>query len=274
MLPKPKTGGRTGLWQDPTQLAAALLQLGSSRKEIRTYVEVGCFTAWTTAVVATYLQRVGHRLRGITIDVYNYTTLTHQILESLNVTFENRVNISAAQAARRLHPHRPHRPPVVDLCFIDAGHSFEGVSADFFEFAPHCATSMFHDIQDLHTMHLSNFSGGVPAFWHRLVSHSAAGRATSFTFQIAIQTPVFGLGILKPNSNGTAEPDVPFDSWPPWPPVCRSDECVQRHRTALGRAKAPLSASALQAEFCAAPTLNFERICSFRSQWLVGRPDI
>jgi hypothetical protein len=126
MLPRPFMG-HTGLWQDPSQLAAALLSLGASVREIRTYAEVGCFTAWTSAVVATYLQRVGHRLRGLTIDVRNETVLTHQILHSLNVTFELRSNVTAPQAARRLHPHRVRRPPPIDLCFIDAGHSYAGL---------------------------------------------------------------------------------------------------------------------------------------------------
>ena len=42
---------------------------------------------------------------------------------------------------------------------------------------------MFHDIQDTSTMHLKNFSGGVPLFWAHLTAHVQRSRLAEFTFQ-------------------------------------------------------------------------------------------
>ena len=87
-----------------------------------------------------------------------------------------------AHAARLL---KPTRRPLIDLCFIDAQHSYEGVKEDYAEFAPHCRSAMFHDIQDMSTWHLGNNSGGVPAFWDHLTSSVRPHRVTAITFQLA-----------------------------------------------------------------------------------------
>ena len=92
---KTSTGQKIGLWQDPSQFAAAMAYHGSSRHEIRSYIEVslcidlslslprprprpdpvpnpdpnpipnqvGCYTGWTALILTTYLQRIGHRVR-------------------------------------------------------------------------------------------------------------------------------------------------------------------------------------------------------------------
>ena len=66
-----------------------------------------------------------------------------------------------------------------DLCFIDAQHSYLGVKADYTEMAAHCRSAMFHDIQDMSTLHLGNFTGGVPAFWHHLARLAHRGRISA-----------------------------------------------------------------------------------------------
>ena len=63
------------------------------------------------------------------------------------------------------------------------------------------------------TWHLGNNSGGVPAFWAALSQNVKAHRLTAITFQISTKQPVFGLGILRPGSNLSAEPDTALDSW-------------------------------------------------------------
>ena len=76
---------------------------------------------------------------------------------------------------------------------------------------------MFHDIQDTSTLHLKNFSGGVPMFWAHLTAHVDASRVAEFTYQPPeVRYPTFGLGVVGPNANGTCSPEVPVRSWPSW----------------------------------------------------------
>ena len=49
-----KASRHAGLWQDPLQIATALVRLGSTGIQVRTYVEVGVWTAWTMSVIASY----------------------------------------------------------------------------------------------------------------------------------------------------------------------------------------------------------------------------
>ena len=120
---------------------------------------------------------------------------------------------------------------------------------------------MFHDIQDLSTLHLGHCSGGVPAFWHHLVS-SSPGRSEAFTFQLSTKQPVFGIGLLRPNSNGTAEPDLPFELWPPWPPGQIGSTWPKKRPQ-----PAAMPYIAVQQEFCSRPARIFKKICAFTDMW-------
>ena len=109
---------------------------------------------------------------------------------------------------------------------------------------------MFHDIQDMSTWHLGNWSGGVPAFWANLAQNVAPQRMTAITFQIATAQPVFGLGILRPGPNASAEPDVPTAEWASWPDVRQLMAQKSRH--------------ALTGYYCERADVphNFARACS------------
>jgi len=101
------TGQKIGLWQDPSQFATAMAYHGSSRHEIRSYIEVGCYTGWTALILATYLQRVGHRLRGYLID------LKPDAIGPVTRTRSARAPAPAparARARTRPRPHAPARP--------------------------------------------------------------------------------------------------------------------------------------------------------------------
>lgn len=76
---------------------------------------------------------------------------------------------------------------------------------------------MFHDVQDVSTLHLGNFSGGVPMFWAHLTAHVRPSRLAEFTYQPPeARLPSFGLGVLGPKeSDGTCGPDVPEAQWQP-----------------------------------------------------------
>lgn len=148
-------GLRIGLWQDPSQFAAAMLYHGASRHEIANYVEVGCYTGWTGLVLVTYLQRVGHRTRGYLIDLtaQPMTLLLYTgLLKGRNLTFVERKEVpinkmDMVATYPELGGGRGSRNRAFDLCFIDAQHSYLGVLEDYSEFAPHCRNAMFHDIQ-------------------------------------------------------------------------------------------------------------------------------
>lgn len=73
-----------------------------------------------------------------------------------------------------------------------------------------------HRSQDVSTLHLGNFSGGVPMFWAHLAAHTRPGRRFEFIHTPPeVQLPTFGLGVLGPNEGGTCEPDVPANQWEP-----------------------------------------------------------
>jgi hypothetical protein len=122
------------------------------------YAEVGVFTAWTCCVISAYLMRaqaVGsfHAL-AVDVKATNIAAATHDLFKRLNITFAPRAKfdkqISLLESGR----------PYFDLCFIDGDHSYNAVRADYGQLAPHCGTTMFHDIQDSSTMIHANFSGG------------------------------------------------------------------------------------------------------------------
>eukprot|EP00316_Scyphosphaera_apsteinii_P023734 CAMPEP_0119322300 /NCGR_PEP_ID=MMETSP1333-20130426/57769_1 /TAXON_ID=418940 /ORGANISM="Scyphosphaera apsteinii, Strain RCC1455" /LENGTH=338 /DNA_ID=CAMNT_0007329491 /DNA_START=102 /DNA_END=1118 /DNA_ORIENTATION=- len=251
-----RTGLKLGLWQDPSQFAAALIKLGSAVHEIRTYLEVGCYTGWTACILATFMQRVGHRLRGFIVDLTaHYAEPVLPLLRSRNLTFVLRRDVPAnkTELLSRLELDRS-QPQLMkrrgyrvgrhfSLCFIDAQHSYMGIMDDFREFSPYCRRALFHDIQDFDAVHLQNFSGGVPAFWQHLTEYTHPHRITQITSQLAAFAPHFGLGIVGPNENGTVEPDkVPLSGWPKW----------------HGQGKARLRQA-----FCANPKGTFIRICEY-----------
>ena len=147
------TGQKIGLWQDPSQFAAAMAYHGSSRHEIRSYIEVGCYTGWTALILTTYLQRIGHRVRGYLIDL-NPTAIgpVMPLLARRNLTFRRRSELPEDKMEMVERAARG-RQRAFDLCFIDAQHSYAGVKEDYGEFAPHCRSAMFHDIQDIYIFH-------------------------------------------------------------------------------------------------------------------------
>ena len=225
---------KVGLWQSPAQIAAALIHVGS-RIEVRRYIEVGVFTAWTCCFVSTYLRRVGGvgTFKGYAVDLVNTAIAagTKSLLPRLNVTFAYRKNLDLTHEA------------AYDFCFIDGDHvramprggisspstlakqlpssacpcvcvvcaqAYTGVRRDYASFSPTCRYMMFHDIQDVSTLHLGNFSGGVPMFWAHLAAHTRRHRHAEFTHEPPnARLPSFGLGVLGPNRDGTCEPDIP-----------------------------------------------------------------
>jgi len=212
MVQAPTSAARkkVGLWQNPQQIAAALVHVGS-RVAVHRYIEVGVYTAWTCCFVSAYLRRVGtlSAFSGHAVDISHSAIAagTKALLANLNVSF-----------LYRQHLKLPATPGPYDFCFIDGDHAYDGIKRDFASFAPSCRHMMFHDIQDISTVHLKNFSGGVPMFWAHLAAATLPARRAEFTHQPAeVRFPAFGLGVLGPNAQtGTCESDKPVAAWPVW----------------------------------------------------------
>ena len=223
--------GPSGLWQDPLQLATALIYLGA-RVDVRTYVEYGVWSCWTATFVSAYLQRVsstgGRGFHGLAVDTIlvqrnfiapNIATL----MAMLNVSF-----VGSNDFARGVHRLTA---PAYDLCFIDAIHTYTDTANDYARFAGACRWMMFHDVNDLlgwlqpsaeawqipmnasgHKVHrivnkglrAGLRGGGTPGFWHDLATAVGKTRATTVSTQLTATLPMFGIGILAPNEKGDA----------------------------------------------------------------------
>jgi hypothetical protein len=134
-----------GLWQTPCQLASFLVRL--ARSDIRTYLELGPCTGWTTAFMTAYLTKFG-LTRAVSLDAFNL--LDPRITErcaslGLPLTFADRHSW-------------PPSARTWDLVFIDADHSFDAVMADIREYAPVATRLALHDIND-------HFCQGVVRAW-------------------------------------------------------------------------------------------------------------
>jgi hypothetical protein len=91
-----------------------------------------------------------------------------------------------------LRKHFRFEKSLIDLCLIDASHTYADVRADYTEFAPRCKHIMFHDIVDYDEVTQAGFAGGVPRFWADLkanLNRAPLGR-------------IYG-----------AEGDLPVDAW-------------------------------------------------------------
>ena len=209
-----------GLWQEPQQIAGAMLSV-ASRMRVATYVEVGVFTAWTTTVMAAYLRRViGHGpFQGWAVDITSshITSATRRMLGDLNVSFVPRKQFDPQRFASQFGAARAGEGRLLDLCFIDGDHSYAGVRSDYAAMGRFCRAAMFHDIRDTSCLGAADFSGGVPLFWQHLKRHlPSEARSTELTRLSSTFLPMFGIGIVWPGPAGTAEADAAVSEWRPW----------------------------------------------------------
>jgi len=253
---------RGGLWQEPLQLAPALAAIGAlaAKEPIRSYVEVGVFSAWTCVLVSAYLRRFAvddsidatraatFRAAAVDIDSTHIARETHTLMRELNVSFVPRKSLSAWLGGGTRRERR------VGLCFIDGDHSYDGVRNDYEEMAPDCRSMLFHDIQDTTTLLIQRQGGGggVPSFWRQLTRSIRPARLASFTSQHSTAAKQFGIGLVTHGKGGTAEPDDAdaFDAWGrglvAWtsfcalePALCRETECRFSRRCHRAWIKSP-----------------------------------
>ena len=79
-------------------LTASVCVCARARAQVRRYIEVGVFTAWTCCFVSAYLRRVGTlgAFRGFAVDITTVALAvgTKALLPHLNVTFLRRASVS------------------------------------------------------------------------------------------------------------------------------------------------------------------------------------
>ena len=156
-----------GVYQQPVQLAAALIQL--SRLHASTYAELGIFAGWTTAVLSAYLTRFSDEpFRGIALDDKFSASESYGLLQALSVNYRcvtsgryrcvnQTSSVRWAKGSGRPRAIRQElsqellkefgAPKKVGLCFVDADHTYGGVRGDFEALAPYCANMLFHDVR-------------------------------------------------------------------------------------------------------------------------------
>lgn len=146
-----------GLYQVPAQLAEALVHLSSLG--VRSMLEVGTCSGWTTTFVCAYLVRFGLRTLH-TLDLARYASLLDEGLRGVWAAFDLPVRRTLlADDGVPLDPDEGR----YDLVFIDGLHTYEGVSFDFAQYAPRARLVMFHDIQDAHCPDVVRFWSEVRA---------------------------------------------------------------------------------------------------------------
>jgi cephalosporin hydroxylase len=138
-------------WQYPNQFAPYLV--GLSRRQIRSYLEIGCRHGGTFVITVEYLSRFGNIDRAIAADIL-------AARPSLKRYVEARPGAQFVKADSQSERFRDliRKEGPFDLVLIDGDHSHEGCQRDLDNVKPHTSIIVLHDI-------VSDTCPGVPAVW-------------------------------------------------------------------------------------------------------------
>lgn len=166
----------TGLFQQPEQLAPALIYL--SKKKIKKYLEVGTFIGSSPTFISIYLSRFND-LHTLAVDRdYQY----HQVLLDLANKYSKVEFLKGTSDDIKGYKS--------DLCFIDADHKYDSVKNDYHNIGKTAKICMFHDINDEGTVKDRDGSGTVK-FWNEVK------KSNSVEFKDhPLSLNVMGIGIL------------------------------------------------------------------------------
>lgn len=199
-------GPYDGVFQNPKQYGRALRSI-AQHVSPATYLELGVWTGWTASLTSAYLSRFappGGAFRGYAVDITNarMANTTQGLLKQLGTSFMPRSRME--HMLDKLH--RANRR--IDVCLIDAGHSYRSVKRDYEHLARHCSVCVFHDVFDTFNFLNEADGGGVPAFWAQLKANVRDERRIIEIADNGGTFPtVLGFGIVLPNTRGTAEAD-------------------------------------------------------------------
>jgi hypothetical protein len=206
-------GGTQGLYQIPDQIIRAMQTL-AQHVQPRTYLEYGVFTGWNACLITAFLGRISHPipLQAYAADITTkfIAPETLQIFSALNIKYIHSItelpDILAGARARH---------ELIDVCFIDAVHTYRAVRRDYERMQDYCKVAMFHDIYDWTSWSTRKFNGGVAAFWAHLKANVRnSSRIIEIVDNRGLFPPSLGFGILLPNERGVAALDTPLTL--PW----------------------------------------------------------
>ena len=165
-----KNRNEGGIFQTPKQIADAVLEL--LKYDINTYAEIGIFKGGTHILIDNLLKLKNPDLKSIGIDIQD-DRLTEDIKPYINL------NIGTSS---------DFKGQAFDLVFIDADHSYEGISTDYYNLGRYAKMVMFHDIND-------DRCPGVVKFWNEI---KEGKKYKEFKYQTNNEN-VHGIGILFNN---------------------------------------------------------------------------
>lgn len=156
-----------GMFQTPKQIADAILEL--LKYDINTYAEVGIFKGGTHILMDSFLKLKNPNLKSVGIDIQD-KRLTEDIKPYINLHIGTSLDFEGQH---------------FDLVFIDADHSYEGVSTDYQNLGQYANIVMFHDIND-------DRCPGVVKFWNEI---KEGKKYKEFKYQTNNEN-VHGIGLL------------------------------------------------------------------------------
>lgn len=165
-----KESNEEGMFQTPKQIAEAILEL--LKYNINTYAEVGVYKGGTYLLMNNLLKLKNPNLESIGIDISD-RNLTSDIKKYINL---------------HIGTSKDFEGQPFDLVFIDADHSYEGVSTDYQNLGQYAKIVMFHDIND-------NRCPGVVKFWKEIKENK---KYKEFKYQTNGEN-VHGIGLLFNN---------------------------------------------------------------------------
>lgn len=221
MTPRSANSETQGVYQIPDQVSRAMQTVAAHAAPVRTYLEYGVFTGWNACLVSTFLSRfapAGSALKAYAADITMHfmTRNTTRLFNSIGIKYvDSRTQLPAMLDGMRA------RGELIDVCYIDAYHSYAAVRADFERVGPYCRLVLFHDVYDWSSFASPRMRGGVPAFWAHLKANVRnSSRILEIVDNRGIFPPSLGFGVLLPNEHGVAALDAPAGTMPKgWVPT-------------------------------------------------------
>jgi len=163
--------GQGGLWQNPMELATFLWDNKDLFQQVKSYLDIGTFTGFTTFVIVEFLKaHVSKDIRVKTIDPENW--FAGQESERYIQSYYSQMTVDNLQPGEEY-----------DLIFIDGMHDSPGPSHDFDSVKKFAKFVFFHDITDKYCPY-------VIETFDRLSSQYESRRT-------CLTPGTFGIGLLK-----------------------------------------------------------------------------